>query len=139
METPERLALNTKVVKTVVASVEEAWERIVTHYEVLEKGGARAQNELTVIVRKDEAGKHSVTNFILSDEAKAALHELRDAATSESGDRWNTCVLIIDPPGSFNFEFSYDEPKIINGILDDDYKKYSKYLPHYLAEKGLAE
>ena len=139
MEMPERLALTTNVVEAVVASVHTFWERIVVHYEVLETSGARVQNELTLIVQKDGAGKHSVVNFVLSDEAKVALLALRDDSATETGKPWNTCILIVDPPGTFNFDFSYDPPKIINGVLDEDYKKYSKYLPHFLAEKGLAE
>ncbi|MBX2840112.1 MAG: DUF600 family protein [Gammaproteobacteria bacterium] len=139
MNNPETITLNTNVVKEVAKSVSEPWERIVVHYEVLDSNDNLVQNELTIIVQKGVDNKHSVTNFVLSDQAKAALLKLRDKNTSESGDKWNTCVLIIDPPGKFKFDFSYDAPKILNGILDEDYKFYSKYLPHYLEEKGLQE
>lgn len=108
-------------------------------FEIMDLPDSRAHNEFSIIVQKDSSDKHSVSNFRLSDDAKAALLKLRDANVSESGDKWSTCLLIIDPPGKFKFDFSYDEPKVLNGILDEEYKYYRKYLPHYLKEKGLAQ
>ncbi len=138
MNNPEIPALNTNVVREVAKSVSVPWERVVVHFEIIDSPDSKAQNEFTFIVQKDSANKHSVANFVMSDAAKTALLKLRDTNTSESGEKWSTCILVIDPPGKFKFDFSYDEPKVLNGILDEEYKFYRNYLPHYLKEKGLS-
>jgi hypothetical protein len=55
------------------------------------------------------------------------------------GTRWGTCDLVVDQPGEFRFSFSYDPPKRINGIFDDDsMDRFTYYLERYEAERSQA-
>lgn len=50
------------------------------------------------------------------------------------GTRWGTCDLVVDQPGKFSF--SYDPPKRINGMFDDDSMgRFDRYLETYEAER----
>ncbi len=134
---PELVTLQNDAVQEFAKSVIGFWERIVVHYEILDSPESRAQSEYTIIVQRDADNTHSLANFEMSEDARSALLKLRDATTSETGEKWSTCVLIVDPPGAYKFSYSYDPPKVLNGVIDEEYKFYRKYLPHYLKEKGL--
>jgi hypothetical protein len=45
--------------------------------------------------------------------------------------------MVVDRPGRFRFSFSYDPPKRINGIFDDDSMgRFDRYLERYKAERS---
>jgi hypothetical protein len=43
----------------------------------------------------------------------------------------------VDQPGKFGFSFSYDPPKRMNGVFDDESMgRFDRYLESYKAERG---
>ena len=45
-------------------------------------------------------------------------------------------AIVVDQPGKFKLSFSYDPPKRINGVFDDDSMgRFDRYLETYEAER----
>ena len=63
------------------------------------------------------------------------FREMNNEIKRTTGDRWGTCDPVVDKSGEFRFKLSYDRPKRINGVFDDDsLGRFNRYLESYKAE-----
>ncbi len=125
-----------QVVINIAQLVTESWRRIVVSHEVDDRPETTEQSTMAVYVTGalddlelrslDRNGSTSLEDDFFS---------LNKIMVDASGRTWSSCELIIDASGHYNFSFSYDPPKRINGILDEQsYDRYNNYLDIYKAE-----
>ena len=115
--------------------ISEDWRRIVLSYEVGDGPDLLEQDTMLSYITGplDNLKKVSLTG--LPDKVRQAVFELSKMMADVSGRTWSSCELIIDASGHYNFSFSYDPPKRINGIYDEQsYGRYNNYLDIYKAE-----
>src|SRR5260370_11659309 len=85
-----------------------------------EEDGGLTEDRRALYIAKDPAGNLRKAELVFSPEVKAMFRQMNDEIKRSEGGRWATCDLEVDPPGKFRFSFSYDPPKRINGVFDDD-------------------
>jgi hypothetical protein len=127
------------VVIAVARAMQSDWRRIVCSYEVEETESSRVQNTIVGFV-------HNESGILLNDSLpevpnaiKTAFYELRAAMSQPKGQAWNSAEVVIEQDGNYKFSFSYDAPKRINGIFDEDSNgKFSRLAQTYKAERESA-
>jgi len=130
------MRLQEAIVTSLARAIPQAWERIVVNYEMEEQeGGAIIHNRLGFYIAKDAGGNLHKAELRVGSEVEDMFRDMSDEFQRTVGERWGTCDLVVDPPGKFRFDFAYDPPKRINGVLDDDsYGRFGRYLETYKAE-----
>jgi hypothetical protein len=118
---------------TVIAkSISESWERVVVNYEMAESEDGTEHDMLGFYIVSDQAGRHAKKPLDLTPEIQEAFSDLNAASLSTNKQNWGTCDLTLDSNGKYTFDFSFDPPKRINGILDEaSYYRFGKYLDEY--------
>jgi hypothetical protein len=128
--------LQRAIVMALARDIPEAWERIVVNYEMQEEGGGVTEDRLGFYIAKDAAGSLREAELAFSPEVKRLFREMNDEIQRSEGGRWGTCDLVVDQRGKFRFTFSYDPPKRINGVFDDESMgRFDRYLETYEAER----
>jgi hypothetical protein len=131
--------LQKAIVTALAREIPDAWERIVVNYEMQEEDGGLTEDRLGFYIEKDAAGNLRESELAFTPEVKRLFREMNDEIRRSEGERWGTCDLVVDQPGKFKFSFSYDPPKRINGVFDDDSMgRFDRYLETYKAERGRA-
>jgi hypothetical protein len=126
--------LQKAIVAGLARGIPGAWERIVVNYEMQEEDGGLTEDRRAFYIAKDAAGNLRKAELVFSPEVKAMFRQMNDEIKRSEGERWGTCDLEVDPPGKFRFSFSYDPPKRINGVFDDDSMgRFDRYLETYKA------
>jgi Protein of unknown function, DUF600 len=127
--------LQKAIVTALARGIPDAWERIVVNYEMQEEDDGLTEDRLGFYIAKDPTGELRESDLVFSPEVKAMFREMNDEIKRTAGDRWGTCDLVVDKSGEFRFKFSYDRPKRINGVFDDDsLGRFNRYLESYKAE-----
>lgn len=115
----------------------EAWEQIIVNYEIDFLDEGHIINYIAFYVTKyleDEFIKHSIG--VLSTEINECFLQLNYLMSKLHPDRWRTCNLVIDKSGKYNMNLSYDPPKRINCIFDDESMgRFDRYVATYKAER----
>jgi len=125
-------------VLTIAKLIPEEWERVVVNFEMEEEeDGGVTHDVLAFYIVKKQAGGFSDKELKLTDELQAAFTELNRASLKTNKQYWTTCDLVLDSNGKYEMKFSYEPPKRINGILDEDsyYRFGKKYLEEYTASR----
>jgi Protein of unknown function, DUF600 len=131
--------LQRAIVTALARDLPDAWERIVVNYEIQEEDGGLTEDRLGFYIAKDAAGGFRESELAFTPEVKRLFREMNDEVQRSEGERWGTCDLVVDQPGKFKFSFSYDRPKRINGVFDDESMgRFDRYLETYNAERGQA-
>jgi hypothetical protein len=129
--------LQKAIVTALARGIPDAWERIVVNYEMQEEDGGLTEDRLGFYIAKDPTGDLRESDLVFSPEVKTMFREMNDETKRTAGDRWRTCDLVVDKSGEFRFKFSYDPPKRINGVFDDDsLGRFNRYLETYKAERA---
>lgn len=122
-----------EVARTVPVS---AWERIVADVEIAEQDDGYQLDTVSFAVARDAAGTLTDPQFDLSEAARAAIVDLYKQRKA-AGEVLGGFELQIDQPGTYQFHFSYDAPKRLNGIWDKaKEERLDHYLDHYRQEKA---
>ncbi len=131
--------LQEAIVTTLARGIPGAWERIVVNYEMQEEDGGLTEDRRGFYITKDATGDFRKGELAFSSEVKALFRQMNDKIHQTEGHRWGTCDLVVDQSGKFRFNFSYDPPKRINGVFDDDSMgRFDRYLETYKAERARA-
>jgi hypothetical protein len=131
--------LQKAIVVTLARDIPGNWERFVVNYEVQEEYGGLVENRIGFYIFQDMNQVLATDELAFGPEAKELFRALSEEMRRTGGTRWGTCDLVVDQPGEFRFSFSYDPPKRINGIFDDDsMDRFTYYLERYEAERSQA-
>ena len=129
--------LQKAIVTALARDIPDAWERIVVNYEMEEEDDGLTEDRLGFYIAKDAVAGLREAQLAFSPEVKSLFREMNDEIQRSEGQRWRTCDLVVDQPGKFRFSFSYDPPKRLNGVFDDDSMgRFDRYLETYKAERG---
>lgn len=112
--------LQEAIVVTLARDISGEWERIVVNYEMQEDDGGLVEDRLGLYISRDAQHALTMNDVAFGPGLKELFRRLNDEMHRTGGTRWGTCDLVVDQPGKFRFSFSYDPPKRINGIYDDD-------------------
>jgi hypothetical protein len=129
--------LQKNIVVALARSIKDPWERIVVNYEVQEEDGGLTEDRRGFYIGPDGAGDFLKGQLSFDTNVKGLFRELRAEIQRSEGQGWSTCDLVVDQPGRFRFDFSYDRPKRINGVFDDQSMgRFDRYLDTYKAERA---
>jgi hypothetical protein len=129
--------LQKAIVAALIGGTAGEWLRIVVNYEVQEDDGGLIEDRLGFYIAEDAQQVLATHTLVFGPELKDLFRGLNQEMGRTGGARWGTCDLVVDPPGRFRFSFSYDPPKRINGIFDDDSMgRFDRYLEVYQAERS---
>ena len=134
---PSIAALQARVAQAVTDRIEDDWERIFVNYEMKLTDEGRVVDYVIFYIRALEGGefeKISVRGG--SDAIDDAFIALADTMARD-GERWGSCDFLVDADGRYKFNFSYEPPKRIEGVLDhSSYGRFREYLDQYRAERA---
>ena len=131
----EQLEKQKEVVLHIAQLITESWRRIVVSYEVEDTQESTEHSTMVVYVTGSTSDLRLEGLAGAPTSLEDELFSLNKLMANASGRTWSSCELIIDASGHYNFSFSYDPPKRINGILDEQsYDRYNNYLDIYKAE-----
>ena len=133
--TPEIAQAQDAVVKALMEVPDVPWERIVVNWEIKDDGGEKHMGTIAFCISRNPEGGLTKTDMKnLPSIVPKRLLALRELMARLQGDRWAGCDLAIDSDGRYEFNFSYDPPKRLNGIIDDEsYWRFGRYLDDYRA------
>jgi len=136
---PRAIELQKQIVIVIAGGIADAWERIVVNYEMADEDGGLTEDRTGFYIAADSSGELRDKDISFTDPVKEMFRALREEMRKTSGDAWSTCDLVIDPPGKFHYNFSYDPPKRINGVFDEESMgRFDHYLESYKAERARA-
>ena len=129
--------LQARVAQAVADRIEDDWERIFVNYEMRLTDEGRLVDYVLFYIKALEGGElEKVSVRGGSDAIDDAYIALADAMARD-GERWGSCDFTLDADGRFNFRFSYDPPKRLDGVLDhSSYGRFREYLDQYRAERA---
>jgi hypothetical protein len=123
-----------KVAQAVAECVSEAWLRVVVSYEC-EVAGEHSVDDTISLYLTEKGGTIAQAYVRLPPEVLAEFIKLRDLVPAGKDGKWNSCLLVIENTGKYKFDFSYDPPKRLNGIFDEDsYDRFSRCAEAYQRE-----
>jgi Protein of unknown function, DUF600 len=129
--------LQKTIVVAIAGALDAHWERIVVNYEIQDKDGGLTEDRRGFYIVSDGSGDVRKRPLKFHAIVKDLFRKLRAEIQQSEGQAWGTCDLVIDQPGRFRFDFSYDPPKRINGVLDDQSKgRFDRYLETYKAKRA---
>jgi hypothetical protein len=126
------------VVRTVASTISEPWERVVINFEMApqEDGEGFQHDMLGFYIVKDSAGEFAKREFKFTSDVERAFSDLNSVSLRANKKLWTTCDMVLDSNGKYTMNFSFEPPKRINGILDEEsYYRFSKYLKEYAASR----
>lgn len=127
--------LQKAIVTVLTRGIPDAWERIVVNCEMQEEDDGSTEDRLGLYIAKGPTGDLRESELVFSPEVRAMFREMNNEIKRTTGDRWGTCDPVVDKSGEFRFKLSYDRPKRINGVFDDDsLGRFNRYLESYKAE-----
>lgn len=138
---PTIVRLQEAIVTALAGTIPEPWERIVVNYEMQEKETGLAHDRLAFYIARDAAGNFRDVDLKIKPPVRDLFTQMNDEFQRSVGQRWGICDLVVDPPGRFRFDFSYDPPKRLNGVFDEQsYDRFNtaKYLETFKAERARA-
>ena len=131
------MELQKNIVVALASTIDAPWERIVVNYEIQEEDAGLTEDRRGFTIIPDGAGDFRKGQLSFDTTVKNLFRELRAEIQRSEGQGWGTCDLIVDQPGRFRFNFSYDPPKRINGVFDEQSMgRFDRYLDTYKAERA---
>lgn len=122
--------LQRAIVTALAGAIPERWERIVVNYEMLETEGGMAHDRLAFYITTGPAGDLRDVDLAIDSTVGELFARMNDELLRTAGRRWGSCDLVIDPPGRFLFRLSYEPPRRLNGVFDEE--SYGRFGPRYL-------
>lgn len=134
MDATGLIDLQNRIVTTIARSIPEAWDTAVISIEIDLVDGEQTENYLGLFYKKS-GDSFSQASWPLPSECVDQFVCLRDNSSSPP---WTGCLLEFDSSGGYRFSYSYDPPKRINGIYDDE-AMLKDYTPHFaeVENKGI--
>jgi len=133
MTTPA-LRQQDQAVEKIVACVPGQWLRIAVNYEYMETGDQCVDSMVALYLIRQGQDIEAV-DLRLPREVLGELVILRDLLPNPQNQKWSTCDLVVEDTGKYKFNFSYEPPKRLNGILDEEsYERFGNYADSYKAE-----
>lgn len=125
------------VVRSIAATITEEWERVVVNFEMADGEDGVQHNMLGFYITKGQNGGFAESELKFTREIEQAFTELNAASLKTNRKYWSTCDLVLDSGGKYEMKFSFEPPKRINGILDEEsyYRFGKKYLDSYSASR----
>lgn len=123
---------------TISKLIPEPWERIVISFEMNdEKDGTLSASMLGFYIVQTDTGEYDDRELAFSMELQDAFMELNRACLAANKQYFGTCEFVLDSNGKYNIEYSYDPPKRMNGIINEEsyYRFGKKYLENYIKER----
>jgi hypothetical protein len=111
--------LQNRIVHGMAEAVSEPWDFFVVNYEREEIDGERTQDTLAISFA-NEKGTWKRSSFEPPYDCCCLLSRLSELMSSKGGETWGSCTLEVDSSGKYRFSYSYEPPKRLNGILDDE-------------------
>jgi hypothetical protein len=130
--------LNSQIVQAVAGLVPGPWLRIVVDFELLWDEDGADYNSIAFAVVDGTDGDVERRSISLDRESIRLFRELGNAMAQDNG-FWGSCRLQLEKNGHYRFWYSYEPPKRINGVFDEDFTYLNDYLTHYRAEMATGE
>ena len=127
MDAKREFDLQAKIVTSIAKSLTKDWTTAVVNIEIDVVDGDQTENCLAISFAEDRGG-WSRNSFSLPFECYDYFVELRDSMHNTNADLWKVCTLEMNLGGKYRFSFSYDPPRRLNGIHDDE-AMFKSYLP----------
>lgn len=116
MNAQSQIELQNRIVVTTARAISGDWDAAAVNIEIDEIEGEQTENCLALsFARQQDTWKRN--SFQLPYECYDLFVKLRDLSDRE---KWKTCTLEFDHNGKYKFSFSYDAPRRLNGIHDDE-------------------
>ena len=129
--------LQKTIVVAIAGTIDAPWERIVANYELQDEDNGLTEDRLGFYIVSDGTGGFRKVPLKFHAIVKDLFRELRAEIQRSEGQGWGTCDLVVDQPGRFRFDFSYERPKRVNGVFDDQSMgRFDRYLDTYKAERA---
>jgi hypothetical protein len=106
------------------------WDRLVVNFEIAELDEGSTRNAIALRFCKQGPGWRR-DSFIVPHECCNLLAQLFETMVGNGGRPWGSCTVEIDPSGQYKYTFSYEPPKRLNDVFDDD-ATFKKYVPRPL-------
>jgi hypothetical protein len=109
--------LQNSIVVTATGGIEGEWNTAVINIEIEDhEDGSIGKNSLALSYRFVKNIWKS-DGFIMPHKCFELFRLLRGFS---DGQKWSICTLEFDSEGRYEFSFSYEQPKRLNGIHDDE-------------------
>jgi len=131
-------AAQDSAVMAIAQSIEAEWLRVVVNYEMLYQEDGIEHDRLGFYITKQPDGNLAKAQLRFTDLIVEAFLKLNEASLTVNKEHWTMCDFVLDSDGKFEVNFSYDPPKRINAILDEEsYYRFGKYLEFYKSSRGI--
>jgi len=131
------LAAQAEVVRAFTRLTPAPWEQIVVNLELEEDATGYCTDCLAFAVVPDGEG-YVEREVRLDRPGRETVYALRQAMSAQ-GASWHSFDPVIEADGHFDVDFSYDPPKRLNGILDQQsYHRFDHYAAEYAARRANA-
>ncbi len=128
------LTAQADVVRAFAQLAPDPWEQIVVNLELEEDGTGYRTDCLAFAVVLDGGG-YVDREFDLDRSGRDTVYALRTAMRAR-GEAWHSFDLLIEADGHYDLTFSYDPPKRLNGILDQQsYHRFDHYAAEFAARR----
>lgn len=106
------IEIQEKFIRTVVGSIDIAWNSIRIHYENFSIGGVVHEKFTSEIFRGEKA-----YDFDPPLQAFDLLIELRDALPDDQSGKWTSVDFFIEGTGKYKFSYGYGMPPMVENML----------------------
>jgi hypothetical protein len=124
------IELQDNAVQCFANAVMESWDHLVANFEIAEFDGVPTRNTIAIAFSY-ENGQWRRISFIAPYDCCNYLAQLSKAMAKEGGITWGSCTLEVDSTDRYRYSFSYEPPKRLNGVFDDE-ALLTNYVPHPL-------
>ncbi len=129
------LTAQAEVVRAFAQLAPDPWEQIVVNLELEEDEVGYRTDCLAFAVVPDDGG-YVEREVSLDRPGHHTVFALRKAMSAR-GELWHSFDLVIEADGHYDLEFSYDPPKRLNGILDQQsYHRFDHYAEEFAARRA---
>jgi hypothetical protein len=124
------IIVQNEAVQCLANGVSEKWDYLLVNCERAEFDGEQRYHGLAMAFVKDK-GKWKSNSIIVSHKCYSLLLKLSQLMSMDGSNPWGSCTVEVDSSGKYRFSFSYDPPRRIYGVIDDD-TLFNEYTPQAL-------
>jgi hypothetical protein len=126
MDCQKLIDMQNQIVVSSAGAIQDKWDAAVVNMEIDEIEGELKQNCICLFF-KNRQDKCVRDSFLLPHECYELFISLREATANP--DKWTICNLEIAADGVYEYQYSYDPPKRLNGVYDSE-AMLTNYVPH---------
>ena len=113
------MELQDRIVLSLVRSLTGIWDAAVVNIEIDFADEEQTENCLALSFARDNGG-WTRSSFSLPYDCYDLFAELRELMKQQDAALWTSCTLELKADGKYRYSFSYERPRRLNGIHDDE-------------------